>query len=105
MLYKWHLYISLQAYYRQNKVLHVPFFCLQVFIFMLMWFQFYSGFSGGTFLDDFNLILFNLVYTSLPPIVFGIMEQDISASILMARPTLYKQGPKDWVRGCGEWGG
>ena len=70
---------------------------LQVFIFMLMWFQFYSGFSGGTFLDDFNLILFNLVFTSLPPIMFGVLEKDVCAEALMAQPRLYKQGHTDWV--------
>ena len=79
----------------------LPMCCvLQVFIFMLMWFQFYNGFSGGTFLDDFNLVMFNQ-FTSLPPIVFGILEKDVSAEALMAQPKLYKQGHTDWVSSNG----
>ena len=42
--------------------------------------------------DDLNLILFNLVYTSLPPIVFGIFDKDVPADLLMTRPALYRQG-------------
>ena len=61
---------------------------------MLLWFQIYNGFSGGVFLDDINLIMFNLVWTSLPPIVLGIFDQDISDKALYMKPPLYKQGPK-----------
>ena len=48
-------------------------------------------------LDDFNLILFNLVYTSLPPIAMGIFDQDVSAETLLCQPGLYKQGPNNEV--------
>lgn len=70
---------------------------MQVYIFMLLWYQFFNGFSGITMVDDYNLILFNLVFTSLPPIVLGIFDQDVSAEILFMRPKLYHQGPKNEV--------
>ena len=67
----------------------IPF---QVFVLLLMWFQIYSGFSGAPFTDDLNLIFYNLIYTALPPIVFGILDQDVSDDLLMSRPDLYKEG-------------
>ncbi|CAD5113388.1 DgyrCDS2561 [Dimorphilus gyrociliatus] len=63
-----------------------------VFIFLLLWFQFFNGFSAITFLDDLNLMFYQLLYTSLPPIILGIFDQDISADKLMKKPELYKQG-------------
>lgn len=54
-----------------------------------MWYQIYSGFSGSAFVDDTNLLGFNLFYTSLPPIVFGIVDQCAPDHLLMANPRLY----------------
>ena len=48
-------------------------------------------------LDDLNLILFNLVYTSFPPVIYGIFDKDIADKVLMSHPELYKQGPSDQV--------
>ncbi len=49
-------------------------------------------------MDDFNLMFFNLIYTSLPPIMFGVFDRCVSAEMLSAFPELYKRGPKNKVR-------
>lgn len=36
------------------------------------------------------LILFNLVFTSVPPLIYGILDQDRPADTLMKLPELYK---------------
>ncbi|XP_066573097.1 phospholipid-transporting ATPase VB isoform X2 [Amia ocellicauda] len=59
---------------------------------LLFWYQFYCGFSGTTMIDYWLLIFFNLLFTSVPPIIFGIMEKDISAETLLGLPVLYKSG-------------
>ncbi|KAK2165061.1 hypothetical protein LSH36_55g03001 [Paralvinella palmiformis] len=80
------------SYDRLARMTLYMFFKNTVFVLLLMWFQIYSGFSGAPFTDDLNLIFYNLIYTALPPIVFGILDQDVSDDLLMSRPDLYKEG-------------
>uniref|UniRef100_A0A6J0TPW5 Phospholipid-transporting ATPase n=1 Tax=Pogona vitticeps TaxID=103695 RepID=A0A6J0TPW5_9SAUR len=57
---------------------------------LLFWYQFFCGFSGTPMTDYWSLIFFNLLYTSLPPIIFGILDKDLSAETLLRHPELYK---------------
>ncbi|XP_076711817.2 phospholipid-transporting ATPase VB isoform X2 [Callospermophilus lateralis] len=59
---------------------------------LLFWYQFFCGFSGSTMIDYWQMIFFNLFFTSLPPIIFGILDKDVSAETLLALPELYKSG-------------
>lgn len=59
---------------------------------LLFWYQFLCGFSGSTMIDYWQMIFFNLFFTSLPPLVFGVLDKDISAETLLALPELYKSG-------------
>jgi len=54
-------------------------------------------FSGQTHIDQVYLIVFHLLFTSVPPIIFAILDQDLPAHTLMAHPTLYQQGPENKV--------
>ncbi|XP_037355006.1 phospholipid-transporting ATPase VB isoform X3 [Talpa occidentalis] len=59
---------------------------------LLFWYQFFCGFSGSTMIDYWQIIFFNIFFTSLPPLLFGILDKDISAETLLAVPALYKSG-------------
>uniref|UniRef100_A0A673U3I7 Phospholipid-transporting ATPase n=1 Tax=Suricata suricatta TaxID=37032 RepID=A0A673U3I7_SURSU len=59
---------------------------------LLFWYQFFCGFSGSTMIDYWQMIFFNLFFTSLPPLIFGILDKDISAETLLALPEVYKSG-------------
>ncbi|KAM3612158.1 uncharacterized protein V6R79_003770 [Siganus canaliculatus] len=59
---------------------------------LLFWYQFFCGFSGAAMIDYWLLIFFNLFFTSAPPIMFGIMDKDVSAEILLGVPELYRTG-------------
>ncbi|XP_041654122.1 phospholipid-transporting ATPase VB [Cheilinus undulatus] len=59
---------------------------------LLFWYQFFCGFSGTAMIDYWLMIFFNLFFTSLPPIMFGIMDKDVSAEILLGVPELYRTG-------------
>lgn len=62
------------------------------FVNLLFWYQFFCGFSGASMTDYWMLIFFNLLFTSVPPIIYGILDQDISAETLLQHPELYKAG-------------
>ncbi len=48
-------------------------------------------------IDPLYLQLFNLVFTSLPPLLFGAFNQDAPDDLLMKNPTLYQQGMRSQV--------
>ncbi|XP_059919245.1 phospholipid-transporting ATPase VD [Gadus macrocephalus] len=63
---------------------------------ILFWYQFYCGFTGTTVIDIWLVIFFNLFYTSVPPIMFGIMDRDVSAETLMGLAELYRLGQGEY---------
>ncbi|CAL9773066.1 unnamed protein product [Musa acuminata subsp. burmannicoides] len=68
----------------------------------IFYFEAYTGFSGQSVYDDWYMLLFNVVLTSLPVISLGVFEQDVSSEVCLQFPALYQQGPRnlffDWYR-------
>lgn len=71
----------------------------------IFYFEAYASFSGQSVYDDWYMLLFNVILTSLPVISLGVFEQDVSSEVCLQFPALYQQGPKnlffDWYRICG----
>ncbi|XP_072294948.1 phospholipid-transporting ATPase VB [Eucyclogobius newberryi] len=59
---------------------------------LLFWYQFFCGFTANSVIDHWLMIFFNLFFTSVPPVMFGIMDKDVSAEMLMGLPELYRTG-------------
>lgn len=51
--------------------------------------------SGQVLFDDWYIVIFNVLLTSLPVISLGVLEQDVSYEVCLKFPTLYQQGPKN----------
>ncbi|PIA36567.1 hypothetical protein AQUCO_03300037v1 [Aquilegia coerulea] len=72
----------------------------------LFYYQFCTSFSGDVIYDDWYMVLFNVILTSLPVISLGVLDQDVSADVCLQFPALYQQGQKNiyfsWTRiiGC-----
>ncbi|WOL09078.1 phospholipid-transporting ATPase 6-like [Canna indica] len=68
----------------------------------IFYFEAFTGFSGQSVYDDWYMLLFNVVLTSLPVISLGVFEQDVSSEVCLQFPALYQQGAKnlffDWYR-------
>lgn len=54
--------------------------------------QFYCGFSGAVMIDQVYLMLYNLLFTSLPPLAIGVYDKIAPANILLSYPELYARG-------------
>ncbi|XP_064367263.1 phospholipid-transporting ATPase VD isoform X2 [Dromaius novaehollandiae] len=76
-----------------NMVLYF-FYKNVAYVNLLFWYQFFCGFSGTSMTDYWILIFFNLLFTSVPPIICGILDKDASAEILMQLPQLYVTSQK-----------
>ncbi|XP_057631956.1 phospholipid-transporting ATPase VB [Chionomys nivalis] len=93
------------CYSRLARMVVYYFYKNVCYVNLLFWYQFFCGFSGSTMIDYWQMIFFNLFFTSLPPIVFGILDKDVSAETLLALPELYKSGqnsecynlPRFWI--------
>ena len=65
-------------------------YLFQMFIGVLFWYQLYNGFSGSNAIDDASLILFNLLFTSIPPVIGGVWDQCLSERTVLSKPMLYR---------------
>ncbi|GAA5863156.1 hypothetical protein JCM3774_001439 [Rhodotorula dairenensis] len=81
--------------------MHANFFYKNiVWTLTLFLYQIFCNFDA-TYLYEYTLLmLFNLVFTSLPVAILGILDQDVDAKASLAYPQLYRRGilGKEWTR-------
>ena len=66
-----------------------------VYTFTLFWFNLLAGFSGQRMYDDWYHSMYSLIFTSMPVIAVGLLDQDVSK----ARPA----GPSDDLMCATAW--
>ncbi|CAK9258113.1 unnamed protein product [Sphagnum jensenii] len=82
-------------YQRLGYMVLYNFYRNAVFVMILFWFIFYTAFSPQTALTDWNLVFYSLLYTSVPTIVTGILDKDLSHRTLLNYPQLYGSGQRE----------
>ncbi|KAM9817491.1 phospholipid-transporting ATPase VD [Neosynchiropus ocellatus] len=60
-----------------------------MYVNLLFWYQFFCGFSGAVMTNSWVLIFFNLFFTSVPPLVYGVLDKDTPEEVLTELPELY----------------
>jgi len=80
------------CYERISRMILYFFYKNAMFVALLFWYQIYNGFSGSNTIDDVSLILYNLAFTSLPPIFNGVFDQCLPEKAVFSRPILYQLG-------------
>lgn len=71
-----------------------------IWTFCLFWYQIYTNFDSQYIFDYTYIVFFNLAFTSLPVIVMGVLDQDVSDRVSLAVPQLYRRGieRKEWTQ-------
>ncbi|KAL6259171.1 hypothetical protein P5V15_009092 [Pogonomyrmex californicus] len=77
------------CYDRLARMILYFFYKNATFVFLIFWFQLFCGFSGTVMIDQIYLMLYNLLFTSLPPLVLGIYDRVAKARVLLSAPELY----------------
>ncbi|KAM6475804.1 phospholipid-transporting ATPase VB [Liasis olivaceus] len=77
---------------RLGKMVLYFFYKNVTYVNLLFWYQFFCAFSGASMIDYWQMIFFNLFFTSVPPLISGVLDKDISAETLLNLPVLYKSG-------------
>ncbi|KAK9812802.1 hypothetical protein WJX72_004072 [[Myrmecia] bisecta] len=85
------------SYKRVSQVIGYFFYKNTVYTLTQFWFNLYAAYSGQRFYDDWYQSFYNLLFTSLPVIVVGLLDQDVSKASSVAVPQLYIAGQRnDW---------
>ncbi|KAH7049461.1 hypothetical protein B0J12DRAFT_574424 [Macrophomina phaseolina] len=58
-------------------------------------YQRWVGYTGTSLYESWSLSMFNTLFTSLPVIILGIFEKDLSPATLIAVPELYTKGQRN----------
>lgn len=82
------------CYTRLSNMILYFFYKNVAYVNLLFWYQFFCGFSGTSMTDYWVLIFFNLLFTSAPPVIYGVLEKDVSAEMLLQLPELYRSGQR-----------
>jgi phospholipid-translocating ATPase len=82
-------------YIRTGKYILGTFWKEIVFYLVQAQYQRYNGYTGTSLYESASLAVFNTLFTSLPVILLGIFEQDLTAETLLAVPELYTYGQKN----------
>lgn len=71
-----------------------------VWTFSLFWYQIYTNFDSQYIFDYSYIVFFNLIFTSLPVILMGVLDQDVDDMVSLAVPQLYRRGieRKEWTQ-------
>ncbi|CAK7343542.1 unnamed protein product [Dovyalis caffra] len=79
-------------YQRIGYLVLYNFYRNAVFVLMLFWYILFTAFSTTSALTDWSSVLYSVVYTSVPTIVVGILDKDLSHRTLLQYPKLYGVG-------------
>uniref|UniRef100_A0A8D1IKL3 Phospholipid-transporting ATPase n=2 Tax=Sus scrofa TaxID=9823 RepID=A0A8D1IKL3_PIG len=82
-------------YIRISELVQYFFYKNVCFIFPQFLYQFFCGFSQQTLYDTAYLTLYNISFTSLPILLYSLMEQHVGVDALRRDPTLYRDIAKN----------
>uniref|UniRef100_A0A1D1Y9W1 Phospholipid-transporting ATPase n=1 Tax=Anthurium amnicola TaxID=1678845 RepID=A0A1D1Y9W1_9ARAE len=79
-------------YQRVGYLVLYNFYRNAVFVLMLFWYILCTAFSTTSALTDWSSVFYSVIYTSIPTIVVGILDKDLSHKMLLQYPKLYCSG-------------
>ncbi|XP_072462060.1 phospholipid-transporting ATPase IC [Notamacropus eugenii] len=83
------------SYIRMCKFLRYFFYKNFAFTLVHFWYSFFNGYSAQTAYEDWFITLYNVLYSSLPVLLVGLLDQDVSDKLSLRFPSLYIVGQKD----------
>ena len=76
-------------FYRNIDLINYSFYKNMAFSLNNVIFGFFSSWSGNTVFDSMLYTVYNVIYTSVPPVVYAALERDVSLKSMMKIPQLY----------------
>lgn len=63
--------------YRLSRLIKYSFYKNICFAFVLFFYQFYNGFSGQALVDGISAAAYNVVFTSIPILLFAVLDRPV----------------------------
>jgi magnesium-transporting ATPase (P-type) len=76
-------------FYRNIELINYSFYKNMACSFCQIIFQFFCSFSGNTVFNPLFMMVYNVLFTSVPPVVYAVLERDVGMQSMMIRPELY----------------
>lgn len=86
------LFHGRESYRKNAYLIYYSIYKNLLFIAPTFIFGIYSGFTGQNVYDNWLMQLYNIVFTSLPIILFGAMDTEYEKETLIKNPKLYEDG-------------
>lgn len=80
------------SYKRLSEMIPEFFYKNVIFTMALFWYGIYNDFDGSYLFEYTFLTFYNLAFTSIPIILIGVFDQDVSDTVSMVVPQLYRAG-------------
>ncbi|KAJ3321187.1 hypothetical protein HDV06_004530 [Boothiomyces sp. JEL0866] len=78
-------------YLRMANLILYSFYKNFVFISIQLYFGFFNAWSGQIVYEELFLTAFNVIFTSLPPFMYGLYERDLPEKVIEENPQIYKE--------------
>ncbi|CAJ2504225.1 Uu.00g116190.m01.CDS01 [Anthostomella pinea] len=88
------------SYRRMAEVIANFFYKNMIWTFTIFWYQCYCDFDITYIFEYTYILLFNLILTSVVPVLIGVLDQDVSDKVSLAVPQLYRRGieRREWTQ-------
>eukprot|EP01117_Protostelium_nocturnum_P008732 TRINITY_DN3129_c2_g1_i1.p1 TRINITY_DN3129_c2_g1~~TRINITY_DN3129_c2_g1_i1.p1 ORF type:complete len:1130 (+),score=309.69 TRINITY_DN3129_c2_g1_i1:147-3536(+) len=80
------------AYRKISKLILYSFYKNILLYLIQLWFTFYNGFSGQSLFERWTISMYNVLFTLLPAVVFGIQDREVNDRMVDKFPELYRSG-------------
>lgn len=78
------------SHYRLARLIKYSFYKNITFAFVMFYYQFYNGYSGQALVDSITAAVFNVVFTSIPILLFAVLDRPVGELHAFVRyPQLY----------------
>jgi phospholipid-translocating P-type ATPase (flippase) len=85
-------------FYRNCDLVNYSFYKNMCFSFNQILYGYFNSNSGNTMYDSILYSIFNVIFTSAPPVVYAGLERDVGLDAMMDVPELYDfDGEREWV--------
>ena len=93
------------SYKRLAEMVPLFFYKNVAYTFTCFWYGIYNDFDGSYFYEYTFLMFYNLAFTSLPIIFLAVFDQDVSDTVSLIVPQLYRAGilRKEWSQTKFAW--
>ncbi|OHT07510.1 phospholipid-translocating P-type ATPase, flippase family protein [Tritrichomonas foetus] len=91
-------------FYRNVDLVNYSFYKNMAFSFNQIVFGFITGNGGATMYESVLYTIYNVIFTSVPPVIFAAADRDVSIESMMSIPEIFNcSGQRKWLQSYGRF--